>query len=77
MFLRHPLETKRCFTFKDKLPKMLLSRLAVKYKRGGYIATYYGNIKGHFKVRTCEHLGISHLTGNPRIPLMLQLHSIF
>ena len=56
---------------------MLLSRLAVKYKRGGYIATYYGNIKGHFKVRTCEHLGISHLTGNPRIPLMLQLHSIF
>ena len=25
--------------------------------------TYYGKIKHYFKVRICEHLGISHLTG--------------
>ena len=25
-------------------------------------ATYYGKTKRHFKVRICEHLGISHLT---------------
>ena len=26
-------------------------------------ATYYGKTKRHFKVRICEHLNISHLTG--------------
>ena len=35
------------------------------YKRifGLIIATYYGEIKLHFKVRMCEHLGVSALTG--------------
>ena len=32
-------------------------------KCGGCNATYYGKTKHHFKVRLCEHLGISHLTG--------------
>ena len=27
------------------------------------VATYYGKTKLHFKVRICEHLGISHFTG--------------
>ena len=54
---------KRFFTLKDKLPKILLSGLAYKYKCGGYNATYYGKTKRHFKVRICEHLGISHITG--------------
>ena len=54
---------KSFFTFKDKLPKMLLSRLVYKYKCGGCNATYYGKTKHHFKVRICEHLGISHATG--------------
>ena len=53
---------KSFFTFKDKLPKMLLSGLAYQYKCGGCNATYYGKTKRHFKVRICEHLGISHLT---------------
>ena len=44
------------FTFKDKLPKMLLSGLVYKYKSGGCNATYYGKTKHHFKVRICEHL---------------------
>ena len=42
---------------------MLLSGLAYKNKRGGSNATYYGKTKHHFKVRICEYLGISHLTG--------------
>ena len=42
---------------------MLLSRLAYKHKCGGCNVTYYGKTKCHLKVRICEHLGISHLTG--------------
>ena len=51
------------FTFKDKLPKMLLWGLVYKYNCDGCNAIYYGRTKHHFKVRICEHLGISHLTG--------------
>ena len=58
-----PVKVKSFFTFKDELPKMLLSGFAYKYKCGGCSATYYGKTKHHFKVRICEHLGISHLTG--------------
>ena len=50
------------FTFKDKLPKMLLSGLVYQYMCGDCNATYYGKTKRHFKVRICEHLGILHLT---------------
>ena len=42
---------------------MLLSGLVYKYKCGGCNATYYGKAKRHFKTWICEHLGISHLTG--------------
>ena len=42
---------------------MLLSGLVYRYKCGGCNATYYGKTKHHFKVRICEHLDISHLTG--------------
>ena len=57
-----PVRVKSFFTFKDKSPKMLLSGLVCKYKCGGCNATCYGKTKRHFKVRICEHLGISHLT---------------
>ena len=57
-----PVRVKSFFTFKDKLPKMLLSGLVYQYKCAGCNATYYGKTKRHFKVRICEHLGISHLT---------------
>ena len=49
-------------TFKEKLPKMLLSGLVYQYKCGCCNATYYGKTKRHFKVWICEYLGISHLT---------------
>ena len=42
---------------------MLLSGLLYKCKYVGCNATYYGKTKRNFKVRICEHLGISHLTG--------------
>ena len=58
-----PVRVKSFFTFKDKLPKMLLSGLVYSYKCGACNASYYGTTKHHFKVRICEHLDISHLTG--------------
>ena len=42
---------------------MLFSGLFYKCKCGGCNATYNGKNKHHFKIRTCEHLGISHFTG--------------
>ena len=60
---KSPVTVKSFFTFRDKLPKMLLSGLVYQYKCGGCNATYYGKTKRHFKAWICEHLGISHLTG--------------
>ena len=34
------------------------------YKCGGCNATYYSKTKHHFKAQICEHIGISHFTGN-------------
>ena len=50
------------FRFKDRLPKFLQSGLVYRFMCSGCNATYYGKTKRHFKVRMCEHLGISHLT---------------
>ena len=51
------------FTFKDKIPVFLHSGIVYKCKCGGYNGTYYSKTKQHFKVRMCEHLGVSALTG--------------
>ena len=51
------------FTFKDKIPLVLRSGNVYKFQCGSCNATYYGKTKLHFKVRMCEHLGISALTG--------------
>ena len=51
------------FTFKDKIPSVLRSGIVYKFQCGSCNATYYGKTKRHFKVRICEHLGISALTG--------------
>ena len=51
------------FTFKDKIPIFLRSGIVYKFKCSGCNATYYGKTKRHFKVRMCEHLGVSALTG--------------
>ena len=54
---------KSFFTFKDKLPKMLLSGLVYEYKCGGCNATYYDKTRRYFIVQIDEHLGTLHLTG--------------
>ena len=64
------------FAFKDKLPKMLLSGLVYQHKCGGCNATYYGKTKRYFKVRICEHLGISHLTGKKKVKIDNKLTTI-
>ena len=51
------------FTFKDKIPLVFRSGIVYKFQCGSCNATYYGKTKRHFKVRMCEHLGISALTG--------------
>ena len=38
-------------------------KMALKFKCDGCNATYYGKTKHHFKIRMCEHLGVSALTG--------------
>ena len=43
--------------------KTMRSGIVYKFQWGSCIATYYGKTKRHFKVRMCEHLGISALTG--------------
>ena len=51
------------FTFKDKITSFLRSGTVYKFQCGSCNATYYGKTKRHFKVKMCEHLGISALIG--------------
>ena len=51
------------FTFQDKILIFLRSGIVYKFKCDGCNATYYSRTKRHFKVRMCEHLGVSALTG--------------
>ena len=51
------------FTPKEKIPVFLRSGIVHKFKCGGCNATYYGKTKRNFKVRMCEHFGVSPLTG--------------
>ena len=51
------------FTFKDKIPSFLRSGIVYKFQSGSCNSTFSGKTKRHFKVRICEHMGISALTG--------------
>ena len=51
------------FISKDKIPVFLRSGIVYKLKCGGCNTTYYCKTKHHFKVRMCEHVGVSALTG--------------
>ena len=51
------------FTYKDKIPVFLRPDIVYKFKCDGCNATYYGRTKHHFKVRMCEQLEASVLTG--------------
>ena len=45
------------------IPSFLCSDTVYKFQHSGCNATYYGKTEHHVKVRMCEHLGISALTG--------------
>ena len=62
MIFRSTRRLSNCFSFKDRLPKSLLSGLVYKFKCSDCNVTYYGKTKRHFKVRISEHLGVSPLT---------------
>ena len=47
------------FHFKDRLPFNLVSGVVYKYTCGRCNSTYYGEMDGHLKVRSGEHIGIS------------------
>ena len=51
------------YAFKDKITIFLRSGIVYKFKCDGCNATYYSRTKRHFKVRMCEHLGVSALIG--------------
>ena len=51
------------FRFKDVIPKEMRSNLVYKFPCSNCNVTYYGKTERHLKVRSGEHLGISHLTG--------------
>ena len=51
------------FSTKDVLPTGLRSYVVYQFKCRCCNALYYGKSYRHFQHRSCEHLGISHLTG--------------
>ena len=50
------------FRFKHHLPFDLVSGVVYKYTYGRCNSSYYGETDRHLKVRSGEHIGISHLT---------------
>ena len=66
LVFRSNLRLRSLFSFKDKLPTHLRSCLVYRYRCSSCNAAYIGKTKRQFKVRMCEHLGISHLTGKER-----------
>ena len=52
------------FRFKVVIPKELRSHLVYKFSCSSCHATYYGKTERHSNVRSCEHIGLSPLTGN-------------
>ena len=50
------------FPFKDRLPYHLMSCVVYKFQCGRCNASYYDETDRHLKIRSGEHIGISHLT---------------
>ena len=56
---------KSLFSFKDKIPKALRSKVLYKFMCSNCKVTYIGKSMRHFQIRYSEHLGISVLTNKP------------
>ena len=59
-----PRRLRNLFTYKDKLPMRLRSKILYRFTCNGCNSIYLGKTKRHFLVRAYEHLGISLRTGN-------------
>ena len=53
------------FTFKDKIPKSLMSGVIYQFTCAGCNSSYIGSTKRFWEQRLQEHLHISALTGKP------------
>ena len=51
------------FSFKDRLPMHLRSKILYRFTCDGCNSIYIGKTKRHFHIRGCEHLGLSFRTG--------------
>ena len=51
------------FSFKDRIPKLMRSRIIYKYSCQCYRALYFGQTRRHFHTRISEHMGVSPLSG--------------
>ena len=60
---KSPFKPFNFFRFKDRVPNYLTSGVIYQCKCGSCNATYIGKSIRHCKVRYCEHLNVSHLTG--------------
>ena len=63
MFSRLSAKLVTFLNLKAKFNRSYVLTLFTKFQCGSCNAVYYGNTNHHFKVRTCEHLGISAPTG--------------
>ena len=54
-----------CFSFKDKIPKTLMSGVIYKYTCAGCNLSYIGSTKRYWEKRLEEHTHISARTGKP------------
>ena len=54
-----------CFSFKDKIPKSLMSGVIYKFTCAGCNFSYIGSTKRFWETRLEEHLHISALSGKP------------
>ena len=64
--LRAGIKIGSLFNYKDKISSKSRSHVVYKFTCGDCNVTYIGKTIRHFKVRMCEHLGISHITGKLR-----------
>ena len=64
--LRSGIKIGSLFNYKDKISSKSRSHVVYKFTCGDCNVTYIGKTVRHFKVRMCEHLGISHITGKSR-----------
>ena len=62
LFGKHD-KIRNLFSFKDKLPTHLRSKILYRYTCDGCNSIYLGKTKRHFLVRAYEHLGLSLRTG--------------